>query len=83
MTQENKDRLLSLLQQYQELGIAEQIDFDKSITDSLIANSIALVDFQINQGRPIIIHDMAKRREIRNSTAEFPIFQIEGKEELK
>ena len=44
MTQENKDRLLSLLQQYQELGIAEQIDFDKSITDSLIANSIALVD---------------------------------------
>ena len=36
MTQENNDRLLSLLQQYQELGIAEQIDFDKSITDSLI-----------------------------------------------
>lgn len=44
MTQENKDRLLSLLQQYQELGIAEQIDFDKSMTDSLIANSVALVD---------------------------------------
>jgi len=41
------------------------------------------IDSQINQGRLIIIHDMAKRREIRNSTAEFLIFQIEGKEELK
>ena len=29
MTQENKDRLLRLLQQYKELGISEQIDFDK------------------------------------------------------
>ena len=44
MTQENKDRLLRLLQQHKELGIAEQIDFDKSMTDSLIANSVALVD---------------------------------------
>lgn len=47
MTQENKDRLLGLLQQHKELGIAEQIDFDKSMTDSLIANSVALVDFLI------------------------------------
>lgn len=45
MTQVNKDRLLRLLQQYKELGIAEQIDFDKSMTDSLVANSVALVDF--------------------------------------
>ena len=44
MTEDNKDRLLRLLQQYKELGIAEQIDFDKSMTDSLIANSVALVD---------------------------------------
>ena len=44
MTQENKNRLLGLLQQHKELGIAEQIDFDKSMTDSLIANSVALVD---------------------------------------
>ena len=29
MTQENKDRLLRLLQQHKELGISEQIDFDK------------------------------------------------------
>ena len=34
MTQENKNRLLGLLQQHKELGIAEQIDFDKSMTDS-------------------------------------------------
>ncbi len=44
MTQDNKDRLLRLLQQYKGLGIAEQIDFDKSMTDSLIAHSVALVD---------------------------------------
>lgn len=29
MMQTNKDRLLRLLQKYKELGIAEQIDFDK------------------------------------------------------
>ncbi len=28
-----------------------------------------------------VIGNMAKRREIRNSTAEFLIFQIEGKEQ--
>lgn len=44
MTQEKKDRLLGLLQQYKGLGITEQIDFDKSMTDSLIANSVAWVD---------------------------------------
>lgn len=45
MTEDNKDRLLRLLRQHKELGIAEQMDFDKSMTDSLIANSVALVDF--------------------------------------
>ena len=44
MTQENKDRLLRLLQQYKALGIAEQIDFDKSYLDSIISNSVSLVD---------------------------------------
>ncbi len=29
MTQENKDLLMKLLQQHKELGISEQIDFDK------------------------------------------------------
>ncbi|MBO4802426.1 MAG: helix-turn-helix domain-containing protein [Bacteroidaceae bacterium] len=44
MKQENKDRLLRLLQQYKALGIAEQIDFDKSYLDSIISNSVSLVD---------------------------------------
>ena len=44
MTQENKDRLLKLLQQHKELGISEQIDFDKFYLDSIISNSVSLVD---------------------------------------
>ena len=44
MTQENKDRLLRLLQQHKELGISEQIDFDKFYLDSVISNSVSLVD---------------------------------------
>ena len=44
MTQENKDILLRLLQQHKALGISEQIDFEKFYIDSLVANSVALVD---------------------------------------
>ena len=44
MTQENKDRLLRLLQQHKELGISEQIDFNKFYLDSIISNSVSLVD---------------------------------------
>ena len=66
MTQENKDRLLSLLQQYQELGIAEQIDFDMPMTDSLIANSVALVD--PNYGT--VIDDSEGKWSIKPSLAE-------------
>ena len=44
MTQENKDLLLKLLQQHKELGISEQIDFDKFYLDSIISNSVSLVD---------------------------------------
>ena len=42
MKKENRDLLMRLLQQHKELGISEQIDFDKSYMDSLIANSVAL-----------------------------------------
>ena len=44
MTQENKDRLLRLLQQHKALGISDQIDFDKFYLDSIISNSVSLVD---------------------------------------
>ena len=44
MTQENKDLLMKLLQQHKELGISEQIDFDKFYLESIISNSVSLVD---------------------------------------
>lgn len=44
MNQENKDRLLRLLQQHKALGISDQIDFDKFYLYSIISNSVSLVD---------------------------------------
>ena len=44
MTKEDKDILLRLLQQHKELGISEQIDYQKHYLDSLINNSVALSD---------------------------------------
>ena len=44
MTKETKDILLRLLQQHKELGISEQIDYQKHYLDSLINNSVALSD---------------------------------------
>lgn len=66
MTEDNKDRLLRLLQQYKELGIVEQIDFDKSMTDSLIANSVALVDSDDGTA----IDDSERKWSIKPSLAE-------------
>ena len=45
MKQENKDILLRLLQQYKELGIADQIDFDKFYLDSIICYLRQLTEF--------------------------------------
>ena len=44
MTKETKDIFLRLLQQHKELGISEQIDYQKHYLDSLISNSVALSD---------------------------------------
>ncbi len=44
MKKEDKELLLRLLQQHKELGISEQIDFEKFYQDSIVANSISLVD---------------------------------------
>ncbi|MBQ9184723.1 MAG: Fic family protein [Bacteroidales bacterium] len=41
MTQENKDQLLRLLQQHKELGISDQIDFEKFYLYSIITHSAA------------------------------------------
>lgn len=44
MTPENRDILLQLLDRHRALGISEQIGYEKSYMDSLIANSASLVD---------------------------------------
>ena len=44
MTKDNKDILLRLLQQHKELGISDQIDYDKAYLDSIVRNSVSLVD---------------------------------------
>ena len=42
MTQENKDILLKLLKQHKELGISEQIDYEKFYLYSIITHSTAI-----------------------------------------
>ena len=42
MTKENKDLLMKLLQQHKELGISDQIDFDKFYLYSIITHSTAI-----------------------------------------
>ena len=46
MNQEDKDILLRLLQRHKELGISEQIDYQKFYLDSIISNSVALSDLE-------------------------------------
>ena len=42
MTKENKEMLLSLIQQHKELGISEQIDYEKFYMYSIITHSTAI-----------------------------------------
>ena len=67
MTQENKDILLSLLQQHKALGISDQIDFEKFYLDSLVANSVALVDSEYGT---VIDEEMVDKCSIKPSLAE-------------
>ena len=46
MIQEDKDLLLRLLQQHKDLGISEQIDYQKFYLDSVISSSVALSDLE-------------------------------------
>ena len=42
MTQQDKETLITLLNQYRDLGISEQIDFQKFYLYSIIAHSTAI-----------------------------------------
>ena len=67
MTQENKDILLRLLQQHKALCISDQIDFEKCYLDSLVANSVALVDSDYGT---VIDEEMVDKWSIKPSLAE-------------
>ena len=67
MTQENKDILLRLLKQHKALGISDQIDFEKFYLDSLVANSVALVDSDYGT---VIDEEMVDKWSIKPSLAE-------------
>ena len=67
MTQENKDILLRLLKEHKALGISDQIDFEKFYLDSLVANSVALVDSDYGT---VIDEEMVDKCSIKPSLAE-------------
>ena len=66
MNQEDKDILLRLLQRHKELGISEQIDYQKFYLDSIISNSVALSDLEPEPIAP----EMVDKWSIKPSLAE-------------
>ena len=57
MTQENKDLLMKLLQQHKELGISEQIDFDKFYLYSIITHSTAIEGSTVTEVEAQLLFD--------------------------
>ena len=57
MKQEYKEQLVSLLQQYKELGIAEQIDFDKFYLYSIITHSTAIEGLTVTEVEAQLLFD--------------------------
>ena len=66
MNQEDKDILLRLLQRHKELGISEQIDYQKFYLDSVISSSVALSDLEPEPIAP----EMVDKWSIKPSLAE-------------
>ena len=57
MKQENKVRLLQLLQQHKELGISEQIDYDKFYLYSIITHSTAIEGSTVSEVEAQLLFD--------------------------
>ena len=57
MTQENKDTLLRLLKKHKELGISEQIDFDKFYLYSIITHSTAIEGSTVTEVEAQLLFD--------------------------
>ena len=57
MTQENRNLLLELLQRHKELGIADQIDFDKFYLYSIITHSTAIEGSTVTEVEAQLLFD--------------------------
>ena len=57
MKQENRDVLLTLIRQHQELGIAEQIDFEKFYLYSIITHSTAIEGSTVTEVEAQLLFD--------------------------
>ncbi len=57
MTQENRDILLDLLRQYQQLGISEQIDYQKFYLYSIITHSTAIEGSTVTEVEAQLLFD--------------------------
>ena len=66
MIQEDKDLLLRLLQQHKDLGISEQIDYQKFYLDSVISSSAALSNLEPEPIAP----EMVDKWSVKPSLAE-------------
>lgn len=57
MTQENKDILLKLLSKHQELGMSEQLDYEKFYLYSLITHSTAIEGSTVTEVEAQLLFD--------------------------
>ncbi|MBQ6047573.1 MAG: Fic family protein [Bacteroidales bacterium] len=57
MTTENRDRLLNLLKRHRELGIAEQIDYEKFYLYSIIVHSTAIEGSTVTEVEAQLLFD--------------------------
>lgn len=57
MTKDNKDTLIKLLQQHKELGISEQIDYDKFYLYSIITHSTAIEGSTVTEVEAQLLFD--------------------------
>ena len=57
MTQQDKETLITLLNQYRDLGISEQIDFQKFYLYSIIAHSTAIEGSTVTEVEAQLLFD--------------------------
>jgi len=57
MTEDNKEQLLLLLQKHKELGISEQIDYEKFYLYSIITHSTAIEGSTVSEVEAQLLFD--------------------------